>query len=204
MTLRFLGGRRLQTQTLIVAALAVAWAFSIPSAAASPVSEEGCQEMALTSHSYVVNGKSYRQIPPNLAPGTQVHVVFNVAAFCKTRTLSFVAYDAPPGFALQGQTVNNYQTGQFSGNGNMMTVTVPHCLYQIELVMGDVIHKFDPYNGITYHGLGRFIDGAIGGELPCTPPTTTTPIPTFPTTVSFVLGTLGALGAAFLVMRRRS
>lgn len=75
----------------------------------------------------------------------------------------------------------------------------------------DIIPPFT-YNNVTYsqnwdeEGRAAFNEGACApDETTETPgPTTSGEIPVFPTSLALALGTVGALGGAFLVMRRRN
>jgi hypothetical protein len=170
---------------------------ALPGASATQV---GCPEgnAKMTSHEYFINGALVPVATlDTVQSGDDVRVHFTLAPGCENVRVSFVSYNTDANHTLDTQTVFDSDTGSFTGEGNL-TISLPKCFWQVDLVFGDVIEHFDTQKGVTYHGQNRFIDGAQGGKE-CAQ------VPFFPTPAAVALGGFGMLGAVATVfaLRRR-
>lgn len=116
-------------------------------------------------------GTKYTDLRGHTHEGDTVTVHFTVLAH-HTETLSFVSYTAPGSSfdanTASQQVIYNYQTGTFTaGSTNKtfaMTVKIPKCDYQIDLVCGQMIDKFGPAgSNIFYTPQGRLFSADNGG-----------------------------------------
>jgi len=108
----------------------------------------------------------------NSTTGANVTVYFNVAAGCSGQHISLVSYRAP-GRAYDAntadqQTVADSSDGYFSTGWQQLTVTVPACYYQVDLVAGDVIQHLGPADtnpNNFYSAQNRLIAHANDGDV---------------------------------------
>ena len=135
-------------------------------------------DAALLSTSWVT-GIKYTVTAPNgqvtrpatlsghVAQGDTVTVNFKVA---KPEVVTLASYTAPDSdfdtanLAKQTLFADSSTTG--AAETETLTVKVPNGYFQVDLVAGQVITKFNPDSNITYHAQDRFIDGVTGGMQP--------------------------------------
>lgn len=129
----------------------------------------------ISNISYTINrnGSSFTvtTLAGNVKENDIVTANFTVKAG-KTVTMSFVSYQNPLNVnnneGLLKQTVYNYQTKTFTGGKGQLTVVIPDCYFQMDLVGGYVIDKFGPAgSNIMYTPQSRLVAAALGGENAC-------------------------------------
>jgi len=111
--------------------------------------------------------------------GDRVVAHVTIAGGCSTEQVSLVSYSAPSDVysrtTAASQTVFMSDTTGIVGPGPYaLTVTVPSCFFQVDVVTGSVIEHFGPANtGNYYADQNRLIDSANGGATSCASPTAT-------------------------------
>jgi hypothetical protein len=125
------------------------------------------------SYTIVHNGvsKTVTTLQGNVKENDIVTANFTVKAG-KTVEMSFVSYHNPLNVnnneGLLQQEVFNYQTQTFTGGKHCLTVLIPDCYFQMDLVGGKVIDHFGPAgSNIMYTPQNRLVASALGGEHPC-------------------------------------
>ncbi len=123
---------------------------------------------------YVINGcKTVSSLAGNVHQGDTIKATFTITM---PETISFVSYTAPDNYFnandASQQKIYSVATGTYTVPGTYsLTITVPQCDFQVDLVCGLPIDKFGPAgSNIFYHSECRFIDGDNGG---CNPPSAT-------------------------------
>ena len=138
---------------------------------------ENFNSSSISNISFLINGTQVvSTLAGNVHQGDTVQARFTVAAG-QTVTLSLVSYEAPtPAFiaALASQQmVYQSQTQTFGPGQHTLTVRVPNCYFQVDLVLGPVIDHFGPAGSNTFYSTqGRLISSGFGGTQPCLPPPT--------------------------------
>jgi hypothetical protein len=88
-------------------------------------------------------------------------------AGCKT-DVTFASWEAPSrsGYPLDQQELYDYKTGSFGVGTHTLTVKLPQCYWQIDLLPGN---KPTAEDGTADYGFGKvqLLDTAHGGEKPC-------------------------------------
>lgn len=127
--------------------------------------------------------------PTITVSGNTAKAVFKFPGQCKDMNIpvSFVAYKAPNGtdgkpYGEQvkfSHTTRNYNNPRSDAT---ITINIPDCFYQLDLVIGAPLSGADFAAGKTYHGEHRFLLAEHGGSKSCTaasttvtPPATSTP-----------------------------
>jgi hypothetical protein len=125
----------------------------------------------LTCISYLINGCTrVSDISGKLHQGDTVKVTFTIS---EPETVSFVSYTAPdPYFDANDaseQKIFDVATGVYTKAGTYsLTITVPNCYYQVDLVCGLPIDQLGPAgSNIFYTPQGRLHDSDNGGTTPC-------------------------------------
>jgi hypothetical protein len=125
----------------------------------------------LTCISYLINGCTrVSDISGKLHQGDTVKVTFTIS---EPETVSFVSYTAPdPYFDANDaseQKIFDVATGVYTRAGTYsLTITVPNCYYQVDLVCGLPIDQLGPAgSNIFYTPQGRLHDSDNGGTTPC-------------------------------------
>jgi hypothetical protein len=121
--------------------------------------------------SYVINGcKTVSDISGQLHQGDTVKVTFTLPA---PETISFVSYTAPDNYFVAShaaqQQIYDVDTGIFAKAGTYcLTVTVPNCYYQVDLVCGLPIDHFGAAGSNNFYSAQqRLHDSDNGGTTPC-------------------------------------
>ncbi|HZT92420.1 MAG TPA: hypothetical protein VFA05_10315 [Gaiellaceae bacterium] len=102
-------------------------------------------------------------------------VPVTIAAGCTDVKVSLVSYEAPgpswdPNTASQ-QVKYDFQTQLLSAGTTTLTVRVPDCYFQLDLVYGDPIDHLGPAGTNNFYGSqGRMIESLNGGTSACAPP----------------------------------
>jgi hypothetical protein len=104
-------------------------------------------------------------------------VGFTVAQGCDAVQLSLVSYTAPSGTfdeqTASQQTVYRSVTQSFAAGSHTLTVDVPSCYHQIDLVYGSPIAQLGPAGTNNfYNKQGRLIANVNGGSSACVAPPT--------------------------------
>lgn len=96
---------------------------------------------------------------------------------CGPTQISLVSYKAPNGTngkPFSKQTLFAVTTKTFEPGRNILSVKLPDCYYQVDVVRGLPISDF---SNTTYHKQGRFLDAVHGGSKSCDEkPTTVTQV----------------------------
>jgi hypothetical protein len=207
----------MKTPLLLAAALLLA-----PSALASEEEPDTtCTGARLVAYHYEVANVTYQdlsELAGTLEAGEEVKAVLELEG-CGTETVTFAAYEAEPGFALATQTLLAADTKVATNGTVVLSLQVPPCLYQLNLVYGEAIQAFQP-PAVTYQAEHRFIDGLQDGKvceamLPPTLPSTSpvepttveappTQVPFFPGGMAIALGLAGLLGVGMVIVNRRA
>ena len=124
--------------------------------------------------------KTYKDLSGNTQQGDTVSVTFTATM---TEQITIVSYVAP-GSTFNQSTAYQQQifdecTGTFSSGTHTLTVQIPNCYYQIDVICGPAICELAPptYNGcaygpdsanVLYHAQNRFLSGDNGGSQCCT------------------------------------
>lgn len=147
---------------------------TVMSESASAATE--CSNASIVNKSYTLIGPSGVRTVPDMTgqvrQGDTVMLQFTVAPFFISEcTVSLVSYTAPNGnfntANLYRQRVYQSSSGPVTGGDWEVTVKVPTCYFQADFVRGAPITQFGPTSANTYHGQGRFLDGAVGGTEAC-------------------------------------
>jgi hypothetical protein len=122
---------------------------------------------------YKVNGSVVASLSGNVSSGDHVEVCFNLSGDGDATMFTLVSYSAPSatfdGSTASLQTIFDVDTKTFSGEGTCcLSVDVPNCFFQIDLVKGCAITQLGP-NGSNnfYSAQGRLIVGLNGGTGTC-------------------------------------
>jgi hypothetical protein len=108
--------------------------------------------------------------------GNRATAHFTLPKNCTGQVVSLVSYKAPNGtdhkpFAEQTMFKATTRTFNISG-ARTMSVEVPDCFFQIDLVRGQPIQSFA--SGRTYSSEGRMLTASGGGSKSCNAPAATT------------------------------
>lgn len=140
---------------------------------------------------------------------------------CK-KEVTVTAWNAPngvDGVPLNAQTLHDHKSGKYAVGYHAVTLKLPKCFYQIDLVRGLSPYGQNPAGGADYAGW-QFVSAIHGGKeckpVPPTPtptpdpvtPTPVTPVKALPNTgpasvVAMTLGTGGLAGLAHNIRARR-
>jgi len=138
-------------------------------------------------------GTVWYTVNSNNSTGASVTVHFNVTSGCTPQKISLVAYTAPGSTfdrntaylqAVYNSSSYDSSISQFTTGWHSLSVIVPACFYQVDLVSGDVIQHLGPAHSTNFYGdQGRLIAHANGGSFACpvvtdTPTNTPTKTPT--------------------------
>lgn len=122
---------------------------------------------------YKVNGSTVGSLAGNVSSGDHVEICFNLSGDGDATMFTLVSYSAPgPTFdanTAAQQIIFDVDTKTFSGSGTCcLSVDVPSCYFQIDLVKGCAITHLGP-NGSNnfYSSQGRLIVGLNGGTGTC-------------------------------------
>jgi hypothetical protein len=195
------------------ASLAAAVALALAGFALFVPAANACNDgPTISAYHYEIGGVSYDHLTgTNTHAGDTVTAVFTLSG-CGEKQVSFVSYNTTADHNLPDQTVFDSDTGTLTAGSHSLTIQVPPCYFQIDLVYGPVIEHFNPPT-VTYHAQNRFIDGLVGGSectttttsttTTSTTTTTTTEIPFFPSAAAMAIAVGGAvLGSVFMLRRR--
>lgn len=117
--------------------------------------------------------------PLTIANGSAT-VGVTVAQGCTGVQLSLVSYQAPSGTyseqTADQQVLYRSTTQTLSAGSYTLSVDVPSCYYQLDLVYGSPIQQLGPAGTDNFYGKqGRLISTMTGGSSVCTPPPPTCP-----------------------------
>jgi hypothetical protein len=124
--------------------------------------------------------------------GDSVVAYFVVATGCTSEQVSLVSYTAPAATydrnTASQQVVYSSSTGYYPTGLSSLSVTVPNCYFQVDLVTGPVISQLGPPESTNYYGdEGRLLNADNGGTQACATPTAT------PTATNVATGTPTAI-----------
>lgn len=143
---------------LLLAALV---AFGLPAvalgASSSSSKAQTCAFTGSTAHGSVT-------VSGNTATGR-----FTIPQYCPSQTVSLVSYSSPSanGKPYSSQKEYKSQITQVGPGTHSLSVAIPSCYYQIDLVKGSPMNFS---GGQTYHAQHRFLAGAQGGSKCTAPP----------------------------------
>jgi len=134
---------------------------------------EKCDMSALSNIYYVINGTTVvTDLRGNVHQGDVVEVFFTVNVGEHPHQYTLVSYTAPsPTFIASEasqQEIFDEATGIFGPGEHSLTVTVPHCYFQIDFVCGAAIDQLGPAgSNIFYTPQMRLFSADNGGTQAC-------------------------------------
>jgi LPXTG-motif cell wall-anchored protein len=147
----------------------------LSASATNTMTPDICKPVAVTDVA-AATPQSYQVVysVSNQGQGKVTTATLKAGTKCVGPMVSLVSYKAPAanGSPLTKQTIHDSQTKVLAATPITLSVNVPDCFYQVDLVYGEPL---DLRTGATYHGLNRFIWGVNGGNKACT---VATPTPT--------------------------
>jgi protocatechuate 3,4-dioxygenase beta subunit len=139
---------------------------------------EKCEEDTITNLSFTIvstdgTTRTVTDLRGNTREGDLITATFKVNVPAgQTHLVSFVSYTAPEPYfnanTAHLQRIDDLAQGEFGPGTHSLTIRVPNCFYQVDLVCGDAIDKLGPAgSNIFYTPQGRLESADNGGEHAC-------------------------------------
>lgn len=131
-----------------------------------------CVAGSITDVHYSMGDQQFDDLGGNTQQGATLTVTFTIPEGYSDIQVSFVTYTATQPYfdadEAHNQRVFDFDTSFFDAGTHTLTVTIPNCFYQVDLVCGPILWQLGPAGSDNFYSAqNRLIDSDNGGTNSC-------------------------------------